>query len=171
MLGLDVGVAGYYASANNKTANLTGTSVGIFEADARFQRWGLNLRAEYARVFIQNAAGITDYQRQQSMLPGMAAVGSAAQGFYAEAGYDILRPLHRTRQQVPIFARYEYVDTRASLPAVTAPVVTQAQNYLTVGVTYLPIPQIAFKFDYRRLVAGYDGFAPDRYSLGIGFMY
>src|SRR5262249_21359920 len=158
-----VGVAGYYATANSKTAVLTGASVGIFEADARFQRWGLNLRAEYARVFIQNAAGITDYQRAAAMNMNLPAVGSAAQGFYAEAGYDVLRPLHRTRQQVPVFARYEYVDTRAALPAVLNPVVTAPVHYLTVGLTYLPIPQIAFKFDYRRTVAGYDGFSPDRF--------
>lgn len=171
LLGLDVGVAGYYASANSKQAVLTGTGVGIFEADARFQRWGLNLRAEYARIFIQNAAGITNYQRVQSGLPTQAAVGSAAQGFYAEAGYDVLRPLHRTAQQVVVFGRYEYVDTRAALPSVANPIITPAEDYLTVGLTYLPIPQIAFKFDYRRLLAGSDGFAPDRYSLGIGFMY
>ena len=113
MLGLDVGVAGYYATANSKTALLTGTGVGIFEADARFQRWGLNLRAEYARIFIQNAAGITDYQRAQSVLPRHAAVGSAAQGFYAEAGYDVLRPLHRTQQQVVGLRRATSMSTRA----------------------------------------------------------
>ena len=38
-------------------------------------------------------------------------------------------------------------------------------------MSYLPIPQVAFKFDYRRTLAGDDGLAPDRYSLGIGFMY
>ena len=171
LLGLDVGAAGYWATANNKDVLLTGTSVGIFEADARFQRWGLNLRAEYARIFIQNAAGITDIQRVQSGNPNLAAVGSGAQGFYAEAGYDILRPLHRTRQQVALFGRYEYVDTRASLPNVANPVVTPPDHYLTVGVTYLPIPQVAFKFDYRRELAGDDGLAPDRVSLGVGFMY
>ncbi|HEY2743101.1 MAG TPA: hypothetical protein VGL86_00700, partial [Polyangia bacterium] len=171
VLGLDVGAAGYWATANNKEVLLTGTSVGIFEADARFQRWGLNLRAEYARVFIQNAAGITDIQRQQAMNVNQAAVGSAAQGFYAEAGYDILRPLHRTHQQVALFGRYEYVDVRASLPNVANPIVTPPDHYLTVGVTYLPIPQVAFKFDYRRELAGDDGLAPDRISLGVGFMY
>src|SRR5262249_51194985 len=109
VLGLDVGVAGYYASANNKEKMLSGAAVGIFEADARYQRWGLNLRAEYARVFIEGAASMTALLRQT--VPNEAAVGSAAQGFYAEAGYDILRPLHRTRQQVALFGRYEYVDT------------------------------------------------------------
>jgi hypothetical protein len=47
-----------------------------------------------------------------------------------------------------------------------------AIQYFTVGVTYRPLLQLAIKFDYRRELAGDDGTGgPDRYSLGVGFMY
>jgi hypothetical protein len=170
VLGLDLGLGFYYGSANQKDSNLFGLNVGLIEADARFTRWGLQLRAEYARVFVGGADKITLFQRQS--VPNAAAIGSQEQGFYGEAGYNVLYPVRRTEQQVVLFARYENVDTRASLPAVADPVVSAALEFLTVGVTYRPIMQLAFKFDYRRTLAGDDKTGgKDRYSLGIGFMY
>lgn len=168
--GLDVAAGFYYGSANQKDANLTGINVGIIEADARFSRWGLSLRAEYARVFITGADRITELIRQTS--PTAAAIGSAQQGFYAEAGYDLLHATARTEQQVIVFGRYEYVDTRAELPQVSNPGASEALQYVTAGVTFRPRLELAFKFDYRHRLAGDDRLGGDnRFSLGVGFMY
>jgi hypothetical protein len=170
VLGLDVGLGFYYGTANQKDANLFGVKVGLVEADARFTRWGLQLRAEYARVFVGGADKVTLFLRQTAA--SAAAIGSQEQGFYAEAGYNVLYPVRRTEQQVVLFARYENVDTRASLPDVPDPVVSTALQFLTAGVTYRPLLQLAIKFDYRRTLAGDDKTGGrDRYSLGVGFMY
>jgi hypothetical protein len=170
VLGLDVGFGFYYGTANNKDLTLSGISVGLVEADARYTRWGLQLRAEYARYFVGGADQLTRNLRLTA--PTAAAIGSAGQGFYAEAGYNVLHLLHRTEQQVVPFARYELVDTRAALPDVADPLPTAAQQFVTLGVTYRPLLQLALKFDYRRTVAGNDGSGgQDRFSFGIGFMY
>jgi hypothetical protein len=179
ILGLDVAAGFYYGTANQKDVNLQGIQVGLIEADARFTRWGLSLRAEYARIFINGADKITQLIRATS--PTASAVGSAAQGFYAEAGYNLLHALVRTEQQVVVFGRYEYVDTRAELPNVTDPGHTEALQFLTAGLTYRPKLELAIKFDYRRTLAGYDttdadgshrySLGSNRYSLGVAFMY
>ncbi len=45
ILGMDIAAGFYYGSANQKEQNLDGVRVGIIEADARFQRYGMLLRA------------------------------------------------------------------------------------------------------------------------------
>jgi hypothetical protein len=74
--------------------------------------------------------------------------------------------------QLVLFGRYEYVDTRAALPDVPNPGDSEALQFLTVGATYRPRLELAFKFDYRRTLTGIDGSGGnDRFSLGAAFMY
>ena len=170
ILGMDIAAGFYYGSANQKEQNLDGVRVGIIEADARFQRYGMLLRAQYARTFITGADRITQILRQST--PTAAAIGSAAHGFYGEAGYNILYPVQNTTHQLVLFGRYEYVDTRAALPDVPNPGDSEALQFLTVGATYRPRLELAFKFDYRRTLTGIDGSGGnDRFSLGAAFMY
>ncbi len=170
VLGLDVGAGFYYGGANSKENALKGISVGIVEADARYARWGLSLRAEYARVFIQGADTLTRFLRET--VPTADAIAAQQQGFYLEAGYDLLHAIHRTRHEVIAFGRYELVDLHAKLPDVPDPGFFEPAQYMTVGLTYRPLPEVAFKFDYRRTLAGNTiGVSPDRFSLGIAYMY
>ena len=172
ILGLDVAAGFYYGSANSKQAGLDGLRLGVVEADARFSRWGLGLRAEYVRTFTQGAEKITAWQRGQQGLGTGAAVGAQGQGFYGEAAYNVLYPLQRTAHELWIFARYENVDPRIALPDVPNPIETRALQFFTAGLTYKPRLELAFKFDYRRTLAGDDGTGGrDRFSLGAAFMY
>lgn len=172
LLGVDVGAGFYAGGAGQRTEALDGVRVAIAEVDGRFSRWGLDLRAEYARVFISGAARVTDFLRATN--PSSPAIPSALQGFYAEAGYDVLRPFRIRDQQLVSFVRYEDVDTRAELPDVPNPGDATAQEFVTAGLTYRPHPQIVFKMDHRWTVAGRvagDDSTADRLSFGIGFMY
>jgi hypothetical protein len=172
ILGLDLAAGFYYGSANDKNAGLQGIRLGLFEADARFARWGLMLRAEFARSFTQGAEAITAWQRGQTGLAIKPAVGSQGQGFYGEAGYNVLFPLAQTRHELWVFGRYEWVNPRIRLPDVVNPIPTEALQFFTAGITYKPRMELAFKFDYRRTLRGDDGTGgEDRFSLGVGFMY
>ncbi len=175
LLGLDSGVSFYSGGAGQHHEDLGGVRVSLVEADARYARHGLGLRAEYARVFIHGddaAARITAFQRATN--PAAPVLGSQMQGFYLEAGYDLLRLLGGTAQQLVIFSRYESVNTRARVPAVLGAEHAHAAQFLFAGLSYLPHPQIAFKTDYRRafqdegtgLLAG-----EDQLSVGLGFMF
>jgi hypothetical protein len=153
VLGLDVGAGFYYGGAGQDVKELGGVRVGIIEVDARFRRWGWNARAEYTRVFITGAARLTNYQRETN--PTFAAIPKAAEGFYAEVGYNLLRRVRRAGEhELEPFIGYEYVDTHAqSSTGILAPGASTAKHYLDVGIAYHPHPQIVLKFDYRRRLA------------------
>ena len=170
ILGFDIAGSFYYGSVNQKDQNLDGVRLGIVEADARFQRYGMMLRAQYARTFIQGADRITQVIRQST--PTASAIGSQGQGFYGEAGYNVLYPIQNTTQQLILFGRYEYVDTRAVVAEVADPGNSEALQFFTAGLSYRPILELAFKFDYRRTLKGNDGTGGnDRISFGAAFMY
>lgn len=175
-LGLDVGAGAYVGGAGQGTEGLDGVKVGIVEADVRFARRGLSLRAEFARAFVSDADRVTAFLRETD--PSSPAMSSALQGLYLEAGYDVLRLVRPGDQQLVPFVRYENVDTRASLPDVLAPGGSGAMEFLFAGLTYLPHPQLVFKADWRRTLSGSDAAAAaelgeedDRFSLGAGFMF
>ncbi len=172
VLGLDVAAGFYYGSANSKEAGLDGIRLGVVEADARFCRFGVWLRAEYARSFVTGADKITAWQRAQQGFSPSPAVGAQGQGFYGEAGYNVLFPVRATNHELWIFGRYEHVDPRIVLPDVPNPIESRALQLFTAGLTYRPRQELAFKLDYRRTLAGDDGTTGrDRYSLGVAFMY
>lgn len=184
LLGLDAGVGFYFGGAGQKVQELGGVTVAVVEADAHWKRRGFDVRAEYARVFIQGAARITDFQRQSNATA--AAIPSAAEGFYAEVGYNVFTTVRRIRHELIPFIHYEYVNVEAAAPAgVLAAGGSDAKHYLQLGVAYRPHPQLIFKFDYRRRVAearqevllpqAMNGEVPaggeNRFSFGVGFMF
>jgi hypothetical protein len=150
ILGLQLAVAFYAGGAGQDVPELGGVKVGLVEADGRFYRWGLELRAEYARVFISDADRITNYLRAQK--PTTKPIAAGINGFFFEAGYNVLHRWRRTTHQLIPFLRYEFVDLQASRAQVIAPAQHEPTHYLTVGLAYRPHPQVAFKLDYRAAI-------------------
>jgi hypothetical protein len=181
VLGLDIGFSFYYGGAGQDVKALAGVRVAVLEADARFKRWGLDVRAEYARVLISGAGRVTDVVRDKQ--PTLAAIPRAADGCFMTIGYDVLRPFKRTRHALMPFVHYDYVNPAAALPNVLAPGREPAMHFLAVGIDYRPHPQVVLKVDYRRRLDGprpaqlpsalrvEDGPADDRFGVGLGFMF
>jgi hypothetical protein len=167
--GIDLGAGLYWGKAGRENPGLGGVGIGIAEIDGRYKRRGLELRLEYARVFVEDAEAVTNFLR---MTDGAApAVASAMQGLLVEAGYDLMRIARpQSGHEVVLFGRYELVDLRASLPSVLNPVTGEAEHFVSAGLTWRPHPQLALKTDYRH---GFDveGEDEDRLSFGLGFMY
>jgi hypothetical protein len=150
-----VGAAGYAGtSANSLRAAIGGrVPVTLAEVDARTHIGGFSARAEAAVVFIGDAAALNralssvGTPSQQAAVP----VASQAQGAYVEAGYDVLHLLaRRSEQQLTAFGRFDYVDTQAKVPAGFVAHPEFRRYTTTLGLTYKPIPYLAFKLDYRR---------------------
>jgi hypothetical protein len=99
-------------------------------------------------------------------------VGAGAFGAYLELGYDLLHPLRRFDQEVIPFVRWEIVNTHDALAAIPTPGVSDATSFLTIGATYKPHPQIAFKLDYRRRLDDGSVIADEnRLAAGLGLMF
>jgi hypothetical protein len=162
--GFAMGASGYYGSASGGQAALDGVTVGIVEGDARFRGGGLELRAEFAQMFIFNSYRVNDYLG----LLGQDAVSKAGRGSYVTAGYDLLRlGGAETRQELMVFAGYENVNPRSAMspynynpPSITpagetppnAP--SPPKSFVRGGIVYRPLPELAFKVDVQIALDG-----------------
>jgi hypothetical protein len=99
-------------------------------------------------------------------------VGSRIAGWYLEAAWNALHLLARnSSQRLVAFARYEQDDTHASVPSGTPRNPAFDRSVATIGLTWKPISQVAFKGDYRfrRNTAQFQ--EDNVLSLGIGWMF
>jgi|GEM_PF-1165720 len=126
---------------------------------------------------------------------GPQVLGERTYGYYVEVGCDVLpylrkpsgdpvhSPLYRSDEvQVPIFARYERLDTHADIDATLArrlspeqPIYRSDLDLITVGVNFKPRRNLVLKADYtfRRNRARGPGLARegDQLELGLGFIF
>jgi hypothetical protein len=78
-----------------------------------------------------------------------------AYGAYVEIGYDVFEhvPVLHPAQMI-VFARLEKLDLNARIPSNGIVDGTLDQRHLILGLTYLPIPNIALKADIRLVHTG-----------------
>jgi hypothetical protein len=168
--GLKIGGSFWYGGTTAGDTLLgTGTfdaPVAIVSADARYDRGGLSMRGVVASIRVGDADTI-------NALYG-SAVGSRITGGYLEAAYNVL-PLiaSRTKQRLNAFVRHERYDTQAGVPAGTARNPEFARRITTLGLTYKPTWNTAFKGDYevRRTAAAGGLGEGETLRLGIGYQF
>ena len=162
--GLIVGGGGYIGGASHGVDALSGLRVAVTEADLRYHNHGLDLRAEYARLYIINSYLANDYFG----LLGQSAVPARGRGYYFVAGYDLLHlAAPESGQELVLFAGYENVDPRSEMspynynpPAITGPGVlppeapSPAKRYVRGGIDYRPLPSVALKLDVQMALDG-----------------
>ena len=123
----------------------------------------LQLRGLYARTSVSEADRI-------SQVVG-STVGSAMDGWYASAGYDVMPLLSSsTAHALSPYVIYEEFNTHARVPAGSTQNAAYDGSTLTLGLMYSPTPGIAFKADYRDNTDGSGG-ATDQWNLAIGYLF
>jgi hypothetical protein len=142
--------------------------VRLAEADARYTRDRLELRAQFAQVWIDNADRLNEAMaRRAGVNPNVA---EALRGFYVEAGYRVFSTA--SAGDGAVFARYENFDTQYRMPPGYVALPQFDRDAWTVGAVYWPDPDIAVKVDYsflrsRSRVIG----TPDSFNLGLGWWF
>ena len=131
---LVLGVSGWRGKSNFSLPRLT-TTVGVAEFDARYRHRRLELRGEFARVGISDAADLND--------------AIARQGFYGEAAYRVWAA--GSPRDLVAFVRYENFDTQHRMPAGFIPLKEFDRDAWVFGLTYYPDPDIAVKADFVQL--------------------
>jgi hypothetical protein len=161
--GLTLAGSAYYGGADQRTPGLGNVTVTLLGADARYRRAGFDLRGVYARVSLDGADSVSAFVGE--------TVGSAMQGFYAEAAYDVLRR-DRTggSRSLVFFGRHEDFDTNEGIPAGFIRDPGAERTVSTAGVSYYPIEKVAFKADFEHWKDGADR-KLNRVNLGAAFMF
>jgi len=142
-----VGVSPGKADSLQLTSGFFGTPVIIGEADLQYWVKGFSLRALGTMVSIPDASDINRaYANNTPQLE---------YGAYAEVGYNIFDQLKTMRaQQLIAFVRYEKLDMNSQIPSNGITDGTLDQQHVIMGLTYLPISDVAVKVDVRVLHTG-----------------
>jgi hypothetical protein len=165
--GLTVGVSGWRGDSGFNVPRLDPT-VGVAEIDARFRRRGYEARAQFARVFIGDAARLND---ALTLLIGIAPnVARQLQGYYLEGSK--LFGLPNWGHELAVFARFEDFDTQFRMPEGYEPIPEFNRQAFTIGATYYLDPDVALKFDYtHQRNAGTIRRAPRSINVGLGWWF
>ena len=170
-LGMVLGVAPYFGLAGPRELDVN-VRVGGAAADWRIRRKGFESRALIAYFHVSDTdalrtipAGGTD---------PVSDVGENLFGVYGEIAYNVIYYVDTPMELLP-FVRLDYYDTtfEESDPAFDLP----AFLVPTVGLSYRPIQQVVFKFDYQFVRASsVDNPAnavtnENRWNVGLGWMF
>ncbi len=159
-----LGVSGYFnmAGKNSDAVDADVSVLGV-SADARGKFAGIEAKAEFAMFTI----GDTNTLNAVTDADGVAItdVADTLVGVYGELAYDVFHTMAMTEQLLP-FARVEYYDTDPDDD-------TKSVVDIVTGLTFRPIPQLAFKGDvvFRRKGGDIRGDNVTLVNLGIGFLY
>lgn len=169
----DTGGNGEFFTNAGKPRDLSIPVLG-YALDARAQRFGFEGRVLWTQFFLPESETLLGAVREDGsqFFPNTASTGAVperTQGGYVELAYDTLHQLHVTHQLLA-FARAETYDLQAAVPKGHKALPQLDVDVLTLGLTYKPISQLAFKSDVqlrdRRL--GYDELQVD---VGVGYMF
>ncbi|MEQ1756941.1 MAG: hypothetical protein ABL986_01395 [Vicinamibacterales bacterium] len=168
MRGLTLGASAWSGRSGFEFRPRFDVPVSATTADARYSRNRLDLRGQFAQVWISNADQLNDaLARRAGVDPHIAR---AMRGFYGEAGYRVISGARFG--DVGAFARYENFDTQFRMPVGAAPLQAFDRDALVIGATYWPDPDIAVKVDYsavrnRSAVVQ----APNSVNVGLGWWF
>ncbi len=165
--GLVVAASGWHGKSSFSVPRLT-TTVSIGELDARYRRDRLELRAQFARVRISDAASLNDAIGRLTGVP--PNVAESLQGFYTEASYRLWA--QGSPRDLVGFVRYENFDTQHQMPAGFVPLKQFDRDAWVFGLTYYPDPDIAVKVDYVRERNQSNAIrAPRSVNVGLGWWF
>lgn len=160
--GLVLGGSVYYGDSG-QDQGLGDVGTAIYEVHAEWRHHGLWLRALGALAELDDVAELNAAKG----LAGDDSIGERLEGWYVEAGYDLLQVLRPgSRSSLTPFVRYETLDTQAKVPAGFDSKGANDNQIVTFGLSFKPIDQLVFKLDYE----DWDGGA-DRWNLLMGFVF
>jgi hypothetical protein len=165
--GLLLGASGWRGKSTFSLPRLA-TTVTIGEVDGRYRYKRLEVRTQFARVGISDAANLNDaVGRLTGVSPNIAR---SLQGFYGEVAYRLWA--QGSPRDLVGFVRYENFDTQHRMPSGFLALKEFDRDALVFGLTYYPDPDIAVKVDYVRQRNQSVGIrAPRSVNVGLGWWF
>jgi hypothetical protein len=165
ILGMILGLSPYFGLAGPRDLADVNVKVPGVSGDWRTLRKGFESRFLIAYFHVSDTDGLREIPPGET--EPTSTVGSNLFGVYGELGYNVLYDVDTEMALVP-FVRVDYYDTTLresdaafDLPAFVVP---------TIGLSYRPIPQVVFKFDYQYEVPS-TGLTANRWNVGVGWMF
>ena len=164
--GLRLGLSGYFGDtqAEDDLEAIDGANIGIsmIGLDARYAFQRFTARGQYVHGSLSGTEAYNNLTGKD--------LGSALQGWYLEAAYNLLP--QEKYQRLFAFARYEQYDTHAGTDGSLQQNDAYNRNDLTTGLSYHLAPGVVLKGDYQfrdNAVSGGD--VANRLNFGIGVWF
>jgi DtxR family transcriptional regulator, Mn-dependent transcriptional regulator len=166
--GLTLGVSGWTGQSGFQFQPLFNVPVSVAEADARVSRRGLELRGQFAQVWIDNAGQLNDLLALRSGVnPNIAR---AIRGFSLEGSQRLLSSA--LLGEIGAFVRYENFDTQFRMPSGYVPLREFDRDAWVVGANIWPDPDVAIKLDYSMVRSQSSVLrAPNSFNVGLGWWF
>lgn len=179
--GLNVGVSAYFGNTQSTlydgvdkddqaavaAADSSVVGISMLGVDARYNLKGLQLRGQLYYSSISNSDEYNEFTATDGALNDL---GSAMVGYYAEAGYNVLRSVDTDLKLVP-FVRYEFLNTHSSVESNISKNLAYEKKAITTGLTLALTKGAVVKADLQFVK---DGLA-DKYTktlnAGVGVMF
>lgn len=148
--GLELGASLYLGESgqDNPRPSEPGETIGartlIWEGHVEYRARGFDLRGLVAFADVHDVEELNAAHG----LSGQSSIGERLEGWYLQAGYDVLRGLATENQLLP-YVRYESLDTQAEVPEGFARDPANDRRILTLGVAWKPIANAVLKADYQ----------------------
>ena len=140
----------------------------LIETDARYARGRVDLRGQFAQIWLDNAGRLNDTLAVRiGVNPNIAR---SLRGFYAEAGYRVISGARFG--DVGAFVRYEDFDTQFKMPRGYVGLPEFNRDAWVIGSNYWPHPDIVVKADSSVVRSRSSVIeAPDSFNLGLGWWF
>ena len=100
---------------------------------------------------------------------GAQSVGETLEGYYLQAGYDLLAGRGGEQALTP-YLRWEQLDTQAVVPDGWARNPANDRAVLTLGLDFKPLPQLVFKLDWEHNTTAAES-GVDQVNVAIGYIF
>lgn len=139
---------------------------GIYEGHVDIRHSGLWFSALAAYASLGDVAALNEALGKT----GSGSVGETLNGYYVQAGYDLLHRTVYSGQSLMPYLRFERLNTQASVPSGYEQSTANDKGSLTLGVAYQPEPRIVFKLDYKNNSNEADS-GLDQLNFQVGYVF
>ncbi len=142
--------------------------VSMIGVDARYSLKGLQLRGQLYRVGLSNTDQYNQFTKKGAALNDL---GSAMNGYYIEAGYNVFRPFEKINYELVPFVRLEGYDTHAEVSDNIVKNKLYKNSVITTGLTLKLAQGAVLKTDLQFVKPdGADSYSKV-FSAGLGVMF
>ncbi len=180
--GLNIGLSGYFGktqstlyngiakdnSAAVARADSSVVGISMLGVDARYGIKGLQLRGQLYYAAISNTE---EYNKFTAVNKVANDLGSAMTGYYVEAGYNVLRGVSSTTNELIPFVRMENYNTHQSTVGSLVKNEAYNNNAITTGLTYRIAQGAVIKADVQFVKAKQADEYSKVFNAGIGVMF
>ncbi|PIR01019.1 MAG: hypothetical protein COV66_04125 [Nitrospinae bacterium CG11_big_fil_rev_8_21_14_0_20_45_15] len=171
--GLQLGFSFYNGNTTQGLINEDGNTT-ILEADMKYRNGWFDMNAAIANIDIQDAAAMNTFCATNAGCTN--DIADNIFGWNFQAGVHLFQLMGKsTTQDLIPFVLYEKIRPQDRMPSGTAPktVTGTSVNFdvVTVGMSYLPVANVALKADFSVLNFEQTAGTTEKFNLGVAYMY